>query len=357
MKAVILVGGYGTRLQPLTLTHPKPLMPFMNTPILLRQMDALAEVGADEIILALGYMHRQIEIEANAYASRKKIKVSFSVEESPMGTAGALSLLRKQLDQEKNPFFLLNSDVTCEFPLKQMYSAHLSGTHTGTILITQVSDPSKYGVVLLNEKNDVYGFHEKPTTYVGDRINAGVYLLNKEIFNLIEDKPMSLEKEVLPVLAQKGALKGYHLEGPWIDIGKPKDYLLGHYIWLEGLKKDFLIDSTSKVSDKAYIGKGVVIGGFVEVAEGAYIERSILLSGSKIEKNAVVLNSVIGWEVSVKKGAHVEEGSIIGANAVIEEEIYVVDAHILPGTYVSADVSSISAPSSIPVSTPNESTI
>jgi len=229
MKAVILVGGYGTRLRPLTLSRPKPLVEFANKPMLLYQMEALQKAGVTEIVLAVSYRAEQMEEELTAEAEKIGVKLIFSLENEPLGTAGPLALAKQFLKDSDTPFYVLNSDIICEFPFREMYQFHLSHGGEGTIVVTKVEEPSKYGVVLYNEKGKIQDFIEKPQEFVSNKINAGLYILSLQVLDRIEVKPTSIEKEVFPQMANDGVLYAMELQGFWMDVGQPKDFLVGEF--------------------------------------------------------------------------------------------------------------------------------
>jgi len=233
MKALILVGGYGTRLRPLTLSRPKPLVEFANKPILLHQIEALVEVGVAHVVLAVSYHADQLEQEMQVEAARLGISISFSHEKEPLGTAGPLALARAVLAQDSEPFFVLNSDVICEFPFKEMVACHRAHGREGTIVVTRVEEPSKYGVVVYEQATGkIASFVEKPQEFVSNKINAGLYIFNPSILDRIEVKPTSIEKEVFPKQAEAGELYCMELQGFWMDVGQPADFLTGQCLYL-----------------------------------------------------------------------------------------------------------------------------
>lgn len=227
MRALILVGGYGTRLRPLTLTRPKPLVEFANKPILLHQIEALVDAGVTEVILAVSYRAEQMENELAEEAKKLGISLIFSHETEPLGTAGPIALAKDILNKSLEPFFVLNSDIICEFPFKELAQFHRNHGKEGTIVVTKVEEPSKYGVVVYNENNCIQSFIEKPLEFISNKINAGLYILNPSIINRIELRPISIEKEVFPGMANDGQLFAFELQGFWMDVGQPKDFLTG----------------------------------------------------------------------------------------------------------------------------------
>lgn len=280
MRALILVGGYGTRLRPLTLSRPKPLVEFANKAILLHQIEALVEAGVREVILAVSYRAEQMELELSAEANKLGVTLIFSHETEPLGTAGPIALASEHLKRSPDPFFVLNSDIICEFPFKELAQFHRSHGKEGTIVVTKVEEPSKYGVVVYKENGCIQNFIEKPKEFISNKINAGLYILNPSVINRIELRPTSIEKEVFPGMAADGQLYAFELQGFWMDVGQPKDFLTGMCLYLKSLREkapeklykgqgvvgNVLVDPTAK------IGQGCQIGPNVTIGPGAIIE-------------------------------------------------------------------------------------
>ncbi|KAG1933765.1 glucose-1-phosphate adenylyltransferase family protein [Pimephales promelas] len=238
MKALILVGGYGTRLRPLTLTVPKPLVEFCNKPILLHQVEALVKAGVRHVILAVSYMSDLLEREMRAQEQRLGIKISLSHEKEPLGTAGPLALARELLTDSEEPFFVLNSDVICDFPFEDMLKFHQQCGREGTIVVTKVEEPSKYGVVVYEgDTGRIHRFVEKPQVFVSNKINAGMYIFSPAMLKRIQLRPTSIEKEIFPVMAEEGQLYAMELQGFWMDIGQPKDFLTGMCMFLQSVRQ------------------------------------------------------------------------------------------------------------------------
>lgn len=195
-------------------------------PILYHQIEALAKIGVSTVILAVSYLEEQLEQAAPEIKAKYGVDIIISVEDEPMGTAGPIALAKKYLDDDK-PFFVFNSDVTCSFPLEKLYNFHMAHGKEGTIMVTPVEEPSKYGVVLADSTGCIEQFVEKPQTYVGNCINAGLYILNPSILKRIPTRPTSIEKEIFPQMASEHQLYSLTLDGFWMDIGRPTDYLTG----------------------------------------------------------------------------------------------------------------------------------
>lgn len=172
-RALILVGGYGTRLRPLTLSRPKPLVEFSNKPILMHQIEALVEAGVRQVILAVSYRAEQMEIQLKEETEKLGVELIFSHETEPLGTAGPLALARDLLTSSDEPFFVLNSDIICDFPFRELEAFHRNHGQEGTIVVTKVEEPSKYGVMLYNEAGCIQDFIEKPQEFISNKINAG----------------------------------------------------------------------------------------------------------------------------------------------------------------------------------------
>lgn len=281
-RALILVGGYGTRLRPLTLSRPKPLVEFANKPILLHQIEALVAAGVTEVILAVSYRAEQMEQELTVAAAKLGVSIIFSHETEPLGTAGPIALAKEHLSKSSKPFFVLNSDIICDFPFTELANFHESHGKEGTIVVTKVEEPSKYGVVVYDKNNCIESFVEKPQEFISNKINAGLYVLNPSVLKRIELKPTSIEKEVFPNMAADKELYAFELQGFWMDVGQPKDFLIGMCLYLKHLRTvdpsklykgpgavgNVLIDPTAKIGSDCQIGPNVTIGPGVVVEDG-----------------------------------------------------------------------------------------
>ncbi|KAL4428697.1 hypothetical protein ABPG77_009803 [Micractinium sp. CCAP 211/92] len=344
-KALVLVGGYGTRLRPLTLTVPKPIIDFANRPMIVHQIEALKAAGVDEVVLAINYRPQVMMDFLKEWEEKLGVKIVCSQEPEPMGTAGPLALARDILYNETNtPFFVLNSDVVCEYPMKQLLEQHLRTGAEGTILVTKVSDPSKYGVVVMDDHHKIERFVEKPQTFVGDKINAGIYCLSPSILNRIEPRPTSIEKEIFPAVATDGKLFAMPLEGYWMDVGQPKDYLTGLGLHLNSLRQrspeqlaegphiqgDAIIDDTAKIGKDCLIGPNVAIGKFCEIGDGVRLSNCVILNRVVIKNYARVADSIIGWSSKVGSWARIENKAVIGEDVFIKDEVYLNGAIVLP---------------------------
>jgi len=289
LKALILVGGYGTRLRPLTFSKPKPLTEFVNKPIVLHQIEALVAVGVREIILAVSYRPKMLEDELADVAKRLNIKITFSLEKVPLGTAGPIKLNEALLDvTDKDPFFMLNADVIADYQFDALLKFHRSHKGEGTIYVTPVEDPSRYGVVVADAHGKVSKFVEKPKdTKFGRDINAGLYILNKSVIARVPLEPTSIERVIFPAMAREGKLYDLSLSGYWMDIGKPNDFLRGQEIFLNAI---------AARKDGRIMAQGHSVRGAVVIHESAQIAKSSLLGPNVV----IGANCQVGNNVRLK---------------------------------------------------------
>lgn len=352
MKALILIGGYGTCLRPLTLTQPKPLIEFANKPIVFHQMEALVAAGVDTIILAISYHEKLLEEEMISQAIHWNITIHFSVEKEPLGTAGAL-LLAKNFLKDEESFLVLNSDIICNFPFREMIDFHVRHQYEGTIAVTKAIEPSKYGVCVFDEKTHrVDQFVEKPLEYVGNNINAGLYVLSSKVLNRIPLRPASIEKEIFPEMAKTGNLYTFILKGFWMDIGQPRDFLTGTRLYLHFLhlkhssilskecyvQEDVMIHHTARIGKGCIIGPNVVIGSNVQIHDGVCLRDSTVLSDSIINSHSWINGSIIGRKCVVGRWVRIDNTCVIGDNVIVEDELYLNGARVLPYKVISVSV-------------------
>lgn len=357
MKALILVGGFGTRLRPLTLTLPKPLVEFANKPMIQHQVEALAAAGVTDIVLAVNYRPDVMATALKKYEEQYNVKITFSIEAEPLGTAGPLKLAEKVLGKDDTPFFVLNADVTCEYPFKELAKFHKSHGDEGTIVVTKVEEPSKYGVIVHkpNHPSRIDRFVEKPVEFVGNRINAGIYILNPSVLKRIELRPTSIEQETFPAMVEDGQVHSFDLEGFWMDVGQPKDFLSGTCLYLSSLAKNHpkmlvptsepyvyggnvLVDPTAKIGKNCRIGPNVTIGPGVVVGDGVRLQRCVLLQNSKVKDHAWVKSTIVGWNSTVGRWARLENVTVLGDDVTIGDEIYVNGGSVLPHKSIKQNV-------------------
>eukprot|EP01083_Nonionella_stella_P056918 149642_1 len=339
-QALILVGGYGTRLRPLTFSVNKPLIPFCNMPILEHQVEALVKVGVNCIILAVAYRPDDMEPFIQHCKKQYNVKIVFSVEETPLGTAGPLALAKEYITSEN--FFVLNSDVICSFPLEGLLKFHKDHGREGTIMVTQVKDPSRYGVILAGDDGKIESFVEKPKEFVGDKINAGIYCFRRDILTRIKPVPTSIEREVFPVMAKDGNLYRYVLQGYWADIGQPKDYLSGMCMHLETLEEKIdtdiapgsavqsMVHKTAKIGKGCSIGPNVVIGQNCVIQDYVRLERCVLFDGVVVKCGTSIESSIIGWRSTIGKWCRLEGLCVLGEDVSVSDKMHLRGAVVCP---------------------------
>jgi len=299
MEAIILSGGLGTRLRPLTYARPKPLLPIANRPMLAHLLDRLPD-AVDRAVLAAGY--RVDDIRAWVEDNPHRVDVTVVEEEQPLGTGGAI---KNVADEITGPFLCFNGDVISSAPLEEMIATREERDATGVIALWEVDEPEHFGVVDL-DGDEITRFVEKPEPgqAPSNLINAGTYCFDEDVLDHIEaDRKVSLEKEVFPQLLEQGhSLLGTSFEGHWIDCGRPEVYLEAHELLLEGptlLGEDARLDG--EVDDWACLGEGA------RVEAGARLSRSVLLDDAHVEAGARLQNTILGQGVRVGKDADLRD--------------------------------------------------
>ncbi|HYX83766.1 MAG TPA: NDP-sugar synthase [Gaiellales bacterium] len=281
MIAVVLVGGEGTRLRPLTYATPKPMLPIANRPFLEHQVEHLRSHGIDRIVLACGY-------KPDAIRSHFGSELEYVVEPEPLGTGGAIAYAAREIGET---FVACNGDVLTDLDLTALVAFHRDRGARMTIALHPVADPSRYGVVATDESGAVTAFIEKPapgSTPVRT-INAGTYVVEPDVLGLIPPgKPVSVEYEVFPLLVGKG-LHALADEGLWLDIGTPESFLAAN---LERMPDGGLVDPTARIDPSARIVESVVGPGSA-VGADARVRRSVLLPGAVVAAGKTMENQVV----------------------------------------------------------------
>lgn len=293
-----------------------------------------------------------METELTEKVEKLGVKLIFSHETEPLGTAGPLALAKSILQQSNEPFFVLNSDVICDFPFKQLDQFHRSHGKEGTIVVTKVEEPSKYGVVMYDDQGCIQSFIEKPQEFVSNKINAGLYIFNPSILDRIEVKPTSIEKEVFPTMADEKELYAMELQGFWMDVGQPKDFLTGMCMYLTSVAQrdpsmlhkspcivgNVLIDPSAKIGSDCRIGPNVTIGPNVVIEDGVSIKRSTILTGATIKSHAWLESCIIGWRSTVGRWVRMEGTTVLGEDVMVKDEIYINGGQVLPHKSIALSV-------------------
>jgi len=330
VKGIILSGGFGTRLRPLTCTIPKTLMPVVNKPVIERQMLLLKSAGVKEIVLAVSVMADELK---KYFQNGEKIgiNIQYTDEKIPMGTAGAIKLAESYLKDDN--FFMLNGDVILNFDFKDMLKNHEKYNGIGTISSRTVEDPSRYGVLIVDKKtNMILQFLEKSEYKPPDNkivpmpINAGVYILEPEIFSYIPlRKKISIETEIFPKIASEKKLFHYPISGVWKDVGKPEELLDGNIALMNdilknlGNKQENLIDDSVKLEGNVLINPPVTIGENVVIKRNCIIGPNVVIGDNVyIDKDTEIKDALIYSQTNISKGVKIEK-AIISNNCIIRD--------------------------------------
>ncbi|MGN6372067.1 MAG: sugar phosphate nucleotidyltransferase [Solirubrobacteraceae bacterium] len=356
MQAVILVGGEGTRLRPLTSTVPKPVVPLVDRPFISYMLEWLREHGVDDVIMSCGFLAsgvRNVLGDGSGYG----IKLRFVEEPDPRGTAGALKFAESMLDER---FLMLNGDVLTDIDLTEQIAQHERTGARATLALVPVEDPSAYGLVHLQDDRSVRDFVEKPSSDAIDTnlISAGAYVLERSILELVEpERNVSIEREVWPRLIGDG-LYGFPCDSYWLDIGTPQRYLQATFDILEGNVKtgvrerladhylsvseaaDVLgraippavIEAGASVADGAHVGSLVVLGGGVKVGAGSIVERSVILNGTEIGENCILRDCIVAAGCCIGPNTQILEGAVLGEGVTVgADNVVAGGARIFPG--------------------------
>jgi mannose-1-phosphate guanylyltransferase len=344
VQALVLAGGEGTRLRPLTLTTPKPVMPLAGQPFLTFMLDWVCGHGVDEVILSCGFMSDAVRhVLGDIYDG---MRLRYVIENEPLGTAGPVRLAHDEGLLEER-LLVLNGDVLTDMDLTAELEQHERTGARATLALYPVDDTSSYGVVPTDDEGRVEAFIEKGS---GDaptnRINAGAYVIERDVVEAIPaGRAVSFEREVFPGLVGEG-LYGYDAAGYWIDIGTPERYLEATWDLLAGRVASKLPprDETGSLVYEncllsgAHVGPQSVLGRHCSVGTDARVERSVLHERVHVGADAAVVESVLAERVRVGERARVGLGAMVGAGAVIGEDAVIGDgARVEPGAQVEAD--------------------
>ena len=333
MRAVVLVGGEGTRLRPLTSVSPKQMIPVAGVPMLDRVLDQLAAHGVDDIVLSLGY-RPEVFVAAYPAGPRGRGRIVHAVEPEPRDTAGAIRFAAEAAGLEET-FLVVNGDVLTDLDVTELVEFHRTRGAQATIALTPVEDPSAFGVVPTDAKGRVEAFIEKPPRDEAptNLINAGTYVLEPEVLGLIAPTGrVSVEKETFPRLVQDGSLYALESNEYWLDTGTPALYLRAVLDILAGRRRFREPMPGLTETGGIWTGPGVLI-------EGDVLGPALLESGAKVSAGARVANSHLGASAVVGAGARVTDsvvlaGAVIGANVVVDGSIVGPGARIEEGASV-----------------------
>ena len=347
MKAILLAGGKGTRLRPLTIHTPKPIVPIFERPFLHYQLDLLKQVPEiDEVVLSLNYQPRRIE-EIFGDGSAIGVGIKYVVEPAPLGTAGAVRYAGESL---RESVVVFNGDVLTQVDLAAVIRLHRERRARATIVLTPVDNPSAYGLVETDAQGNIRRFLEKPKAdeITCDTINAGIYVLEPDTFDRIpRDMPWSIERSFFPSLIERAeTFVAYVYRGYWIDIGTPEKYTQVHHDVMDGRFRTALfnggpsrtwispearveegahiegpafVDAGAVVKARARIGPYTVVGRNCHIEEHAAVERSILWANTRVGQDAVVRGAILGRQVHIGRSATLDDGIVLGDKSVVTD--------------------------------------
>ncbi len=333
----MLVGGFGTRLRPLTLGVPKQMLPVAGMTMLERVVQRLGEHDVDEVVLSLGY-RPEVFTEAFPDGTCRGVKLTYAVEPEPFDTAGAIAFAadRAGLDER---FLALNGDVLTDLDLAALVGQHERTGAAATIALTPVEDPSRFGVVPIDSDGRVEAFIEKPDP--GDApsnwINAGTYVLEPEVLELVpRGTRVSIEREVFPALVERSELFAMQSEGYWIDAGTPEAYLRANLDYLDGVRDlpgapaaVVGVDASAQLSSDCKVTRSVLGRGCV-VGPGATITDAVLHDGVRVQPGATVEGSLVGAGAVLGESSHVRGLAVVGSDVDLPAGT-TLDSERLPG--------------------------
>ncbi|MFG2650774.1 sugar phosphate nucleotidyltransferase [Streptomyces sp. NPDC048436] len=341
-EAILLVGGKGTRLRPLTVHTPKPMVPAAGVPFLTHQLARARAAGVEHIVLATSYLAEVFEPYFGD-GSALGLHIEYVTETEPLGTGGAIRNVASRLRSgPEDPVLIFNGDILTGLDIRALVTTHEESGADVSLHLTKVEDPRAYGLVPTDGTGRVQAFLEKPQTpeeIVTDQINAGAYVFRRSVIDTIPaGRPVSVERETFPDLLASGA----HLQGMvdstyWLDLGTPQAFVRGSADLVLGRAPspaipgrcgDSLVLATATVAPDAKLTGGTVIGDHAVIGEGARVDGSAILSGAIVEPNAVITDSLIGADAkvgarTVLAGAVIGDGAEIGADNELREGVRV----------------------------------
>ena len=361
MKAVVLVGGFYTHMRPLTLTLPLPLLEFCNKTLLMHQLQALKDAGVSEVVVCV---HESRAENSSAFdealrqcESALGLKITVSKESAALGTAGPLKNAEALITDggtNDSPFFVVNSDVLCAYPLRDLLHLHVKNGREGTVLVTRSDRPSAYGALVVDERTGgVRHFVEKPETFISDLINAGVYVFSPSVFRRIAAGRAVSMNELLPGMADEEQLHSMLLTGYWVKITGTDTFLdaVGPHLEImrhmspqelttsaanagaggDGgytTKGDVMVHASAKIGRGCVLGPRVVVGPGCELADGVRLEGVTLLKGARVRGHAIV-KDYIGWGSTIGRWAYVQD-CVFGEDVAVKDGVLVHSATVLP---------------------------
>lgn len=328
MRAVVLVGGFGTRLRPLTYSVPKPMLPVGHRPIIEHLVRRLGASGVTEVVLALGFKPEPF-LAAFPDGECAGIPLRYAVEPEPLDTAGAIAFAAREAGID-DTFVVVNGDIICDVDVAELVQFHRSRRAEATLHLTPVDDPTSFGVVALDEEGRVLSFVEKPPRDDApfNLINAGTYVLDPIVLERVPAlEKVSIERVVFPALVAEGRVYAMATEDYWIDTGRPDTYLQANLDLLDGaraMKIDDAVQAGVSIGDGATVAHSMVSTG-ASIGAGATVVDSVLLPGARVGANAIVERSVVMGGVGERARA---ERAVIGADGLLPAGSELIDARL-----------------------------
>jgi mannose-1-phosphate guanylyltransferase len=330
VRAVILVGGFGTRLRPLTIDTPKQMLPVVDRPMIERVVAKLAEHGVDDAILALGYRPDAF-LEAYPDDVCAGVRLHYAVEAEPLDTAGAVRFAADESGID-SAFIVVNGDVLTDLDVGALWKFHQECGAEGTIALTPVDDPSRYGVVPIDERGRVEAFIEKPPPdeAPSNWINAGTYILEPSVIDRIPaGRRVSIERETFPAMVDDESLFAMHSDAYWVDAGTPATYLQVQLDFIDGVRGEAepAVAPSAVVDGSATVIHSVLMAGSV-VEAGADVRDSVLLPGARVGARTTVSRSLVGERAVVGADASLSEITVLGTGAAVPDGTTLVGAKV-----------------------------
>ena len=354
-KVIVLAGGYATRLRPLTITKPKPLLPVVGKPLIKWIIENLVKNNVEEIIMALYHMANKIIdfLKSDKYIAQFPIR--YIVENKPLGDAGAIKYV-SHLASLESTFVVVYGDVFSNVNLDDVIKFHLSRGNIATMVLTKVNDASRFGFVEI--KNDlIMKIIEKPSKKIPGLVNAGIYVFEPEVLRLIPKGRSKLSIHVLPKLIEMKQLSGYIHKGLWSDVEEFQDYFrinmellkklckdacIGDNVRMEGdveLIPPIYIGSNIVLGTNTILGPNVIIGSNTKLGNGVRVQNSILMDGINVNDYTYISRSILGSNCYIGKWVRIDEGTIVGDGVSIYDETYIAPhTAILPFKEISNSI-------------------
>jgi mannose-1-phosphate guanylyltransferase len=355
LKALILAGGFATRLRPLSCGRPKTLFPIVNKPLLQWIFERLSNNGVKEAILAVNALTQFYIKQGRPLKYGLRVKFSIDPPRMPLGTAGPIKKAERLIGHDE-AFMVLNGDIFADISYREMLNTHMKTDALATIALVKVDDPCRYGVAEMENGSYIKRFIEKPAKdkAPSNLINAGVYVLSPKIFDYIPPgRAVSIEREVFPKLASEGNLCGHLVNGLWMDIGKPEEYLEANKIILDSVaetlkrqsvknfrvKNPVALDKGVYIADKSVIGPYAILGKKVIVGKNVQISNSVVFPDVEIGDFASVNGAIIGEGAQIGKHVKISSGCIIGDQAKIKDDLHLSgEFAVCPAKEVSENI-------------------